>query len=90
MAGLGFTTIAIAVFFANVEPHWMKWLIWLVTLSGLMVITFWRAPEEPTRDEDDLIEVARQAISSSRNICLICNDHINFIVICKFNKISSF
>ncbi|MDF2375621.1 MAG: hypothetical protein P1U81_05230 [Verrucomicrobiales bacterium] len=62
VAGLGFTTIAIAVFFANVEPHWMKWLIWLVTLSGLMVITFWRAPEEPTRDEDDLIEVARQAI----------------------------
>ncbi|MDF1657175.1 MAG: hypothetical protein P1U58_06155 [Verrucomicrobiales bacterium] len=67
LAGLGFATIAGAVFFAEIDPHWMKWLVWLVTLAGLMVITFWKAPEETTRDEDDLIEVARQAIKSEAN-----------------------
>ncbi|MDF1825967.1 MAG: hypothetical protein P1U68_15080 [Verrucomicrobiales bacterium] len=63
-AGLGFTLIAGVVFFAEIEPHWIKWVLWIVTLAGLLVITFWRAPEEEKRSEDDLIEVARQAIRS--------------------------
>lgn len=63
-AGIGFTIIAGVVFFAEVEPYWIKWVLWLVTLAGLMVITFWRAPEEEKRNDDDLIEVARQAIKN--------------------------
>lgn len=67
VAGLSFTAVAIAVYFAEVEPHWIKWVLWLATLSGLMVITFWRAGAEEKRDEDELIEVARQAIRNEAN-----------------------
>ncbi|MEM6277892.1 MAG: hypothetical protein AAF733_00335 [Verrucomicrobiota bacterium] len=63
-AGIGFVLIALVLFFAKIDPSWIKWAIWGTTLTGLLLVVFWRAPEETSEDEEHLIEVAKQAIRS--------------------------
>ncbi|MEM6277957.1 MAG: hypothetical protein AAF733_00660 [Verrucomicrobiota bacterium] len=63
-AGLLFLGIALVVFFAQIEPTWVQWVIWSTTLVGFLTIALWKAPEETTEEEDHLIEVAKQAIRS--------------------------
>jgi hypothetical protein len=62
-SGLLFATLAGGVFFAEIEPRWMTWALFVTALIGLLLVTFCRVPEEdePT-DEEDVVEVAKRAI----------------------------
>ncbi len=63
--GLSFTLLAAVTILAGIEPIWAKWLIFLVSLSGLLTLSFWRAPESPAEQSptgEDLVEIARNAI----------------------------
>lgn len=65
--GLCFTLLATVTLLAGIEPVWAKWLIFLVSLSGLLVLSFWRLPQAPAEESatnEDLVEIARNAIRS--------------------------
>jgi hypothetical protein len=65
--GLCFLVLAVVAIFAGIEPVWAKWSVFLVSLSGLLVIMFWRvAPTDPGtgKENEALIELARNAIRS--------------------------
>jgi hypothetical protein len=64
-SGLCFTLLATVTLLAGIEPAWAKWLIFLVSLSGLLVLSFWRLPQaraEESATSGDLVEIARNAI----------------------------
>lgn len=65
--GLCFGTVAVVAVAAGIEPVWAKWTVFLVSLSGLLALLFWRsaAPAPATGEADpEIIEVARRAIRS--------------------------
>ena len=46
--GLCFLVLVVVAIVAGIEPAWAKWSVFLVSLSGLLVIMFWRvAPTDP-------------------------------------------
>lgn len=57
-----FGLVAVGIFFAEVEPRWLTWALFLASLTGLLVLVFAKAPEEEERSEDDVVDVARRAI----------------------------
>lgn len=65
--GLCFGALAILSIAAGIEPAWAKWTVFVVSLSGLLALLFWRtppAPAGPTGGDEDLVEIARLAIRS--------------------------
>lgn len=67
VAGLLFGSLAVAVFFAEIEPRWMTWALFLGSIAGLLVITFARAPKRDENEEDDVVELAQRAIRNEAN-----------------------
>ena len=63
-AGLLFAILSGAVFFIDIQPEPAKWVFFLLGLAGVLLITFWRAPVEEKKNEDDIVEIARQAIKN--------------------------
>lgn len=63
-AGIIFGLLAVGAFFASVEPVWLRWVLVIGSLSGLLVIGFARIrKEEEPKEEEDVVELARRAIA---------------------------
>ena len=65
--GLCFLVLAVVAIVAGIEPAWAQWSVFLVSLSGLLVIMFGRvAPTDPGtgKENEALVELARNAIRS--------------------------
>ncbi|MCG8600949.1 MAG: hypothetical protein MI807_12465 [Verrucomicrobiales bacterium] len=63
-AGIIFGLLAVGAFFASVEPIWLRWVLVIGSLSGLLVIGFARIrEEEEPKEEEDVVELARRAIA---------------------------
>lgn len=63
--GLCFGTLAVVALAAGIEPVWAKWTVFLLSLSGLLALVFWRTglPSDPAGELDpEIVEVARRAI----------------------------
>lgn len=63
--GLLFTAAAAGFLLAEVDPPWVEWTGFLVSLVGLLVVTFWKGRDVDVAEgesEEDLVEIARQSI----------------------------
>lgn len=61
-AGILFSLLAVGGFFATTDPEWLRWVLVIGSLTGLMVIGFARIREEEEPKEEDVVEIARRAI----------------------------
>ena len=61
-ASLVFFLIAAGALFVRMDPSWLRWVFVLVSLVGLGTLVIWRSHEQEELEEEDLIEIARQAI----------------------------
>lgn len=62
--GLCFGALAILSIGAGLEPAWAKWVVFLLSLSGLLVLVLWKSPPPPEGGAEEIVEVARRAIRS--------------------------
>ncbi len=62
LGGVAFAVIAAGLLFAKVEPAWLSWTLFGICLAGLLIVSFWRSREKEENKEEDLIDMARQAI----------------------------
>lgn len=60
--GILFAALTFTIPFIRMEPEWVRWSIFAVSIIGLIAAGFWSARSEDQSDEDELVEVARQAI----------------------------
>ncbi len=63
-AGLFLLTLGILTFFAEIDPTWMQWTLFGLSIGGLFALVFWRTREEPESEEkeEDIIEMAQRAL----------------------------
>lgn len=60
-----FLTLALLVFFAGLEPAWLKWTVIGIAFTGLVVTSRWRtATKGIPANEEEIIDLARRAIKS--------------------------
>lgn len=67
LGALLFMALCLLPMLASLEPVWARWTIFVVALSGLLALVFFRVPPaaDPVRSGDEeIIEIARQAIRS--------------------------
>ena len=57
-----FASSTVGGFFATTDPEWLRWVLVIGSLTGLMVIGFARIREEEEPKEEDVVEIARRAI----------------------------
>jgi len=50
--------------FASVEPRWVAYVLFSLSLIGLLVVVFGNAPATAPEEGDELIEIARGALAS--------------------------
>lgn len=62
VVGLIFAALTFAIPFIRIEPEWVRWSMFAVSLVGLIVAGFWKSHTPEESDEDTLVEVAKQAI----------------------------
>ncbi len=62
LAILVFLLLGTGIGFAEISPIWLKWALFGGCFCGLMITLLWRAEEKEELEEEDLVEVARQAI----------------------------
>jgi len=60
--GLLFAALTFTIPFVKIEPEWVRWSMFAAAIIGLVVAGFWRSRTEEETDEDELVEVAKQAI----------------------------
>lgn len=63
--GLGLLALAGLALFAGIEPAWAKWTVFSVSLSGLVVLVWWRIPPPHAgsgEGDAELVEMARLAV----------------------------
>lgn len=62
VAGTALTLSGVGVMLASPSPGWMEWSFFSIALIGLLSLVLWKAEDNPHLAEEDLIEVAREAI----------------------------
>jgi len=60
--GLAFTLLGVGVVFAEVDPSWLAWVLFGLCLGGLGVLFFWRCTEKEETENEEVADLARQAI----------------------------
>lgn len=63
-AGVLFALLSGSIFFLEIQPDPARWVLFFLGLAGLLLVSFWRAPAEEEKDEEDIVEIARQAIKT--------------------------
>lgn len=65
-AGLFLLVSGTLIFFARIEPQWMQWSLFGLSVAGLFALVFWKTPEEPEKEEseEDLIALAQRALKT--------------------------
>ena len=64
LASILFFILAVVALFIDINPGWMNWMFSGVCFIGCGVLVLWKAEETDDLREEDLIEVAKQAIHS--------------------------
>ncbi|MCB1076508.1 MAG: hypothetical protein KDM64_01660 [Verrucomicrobiae bacterium] len=62
LAGLALATIGVGVVLVSPAPGWTEWILFGIALVGLLSLVLWKAEDNPNLAEEDLVEVAREAI----------------------------
>lgn len=62
LAGTTLTLLGILVILEKPDPGWWEWTLFSIALLGLLGLVLWKAEDTVTLNEEDLMEVARDAI----------------------------
>ena len=60
--GLVFSILGIAVVAVDMDPAWMAWVLLSLCVGGLFAVSFWKSEVKDELEEEDSVEVARQAV----------------------------
>lgn len=61
-AGLLFLLLGAVAFFVNFDPAWFLWVHLGLCLAGFLVILFWKSAVSEQSEEEQVLEVVRQAL----------------------------
>ena len=65
LVALLFLGLGVLALGGDLEPTWAKWAILGVALAGLLILSFWKAPDEgKVINEEEIVEIARRAIKT--------------------------